>query len=159
MIECITAVALAMVVVSPLAQGETPSLQLSVDGTAFWIGQTEAAARQAIPRGYRFDPREGGWTLRANSGDAQPYLITVTVSKGRVTRVGLNWPAGSSIRMDAYSALLTQALSHGEGCRLTAATNGQGAVIRRIEFSCGERRLISILGDWPMGSTADITLE
>jgi hypothetical protein len=61
--------------------------------------------------------------------------------------------------MDAYSALLAQALSHGESCRLTKATNGQGVVIRRMEFSCGDRRLISILGDWPMGSTADITLE
>jgi hypothetical protein len=159
MIECITAMVLAVVVMSPLAQADAPSAQLSVDGTAFWIGQTEAAARQAIPRGYRLEPREGGWTLRANSGSAQPYLITVTVSKGRVTRVGLNWPVGSSIRMDAYSALLTGALSHGESCRITGATKGQGALIRRMEFSCGDRRLISILGDWPMGSTADITLE
>jgi hypothetical protein len=158
MIECFTAMVLA-VAMSPLAQADAPSAQLSVDGAVFWIGQTEAAALQTIPRGYRLQPSVGGWTLRANSASAQPYLITVTVTKGRVTRVGLNWPAGSSIRMDAYSALLTQALSHVDSCRVTRATNRDNALIRKMEFLCGERRLISVLGDWPMGATADITLE
>jgi hypothetical protein len=117
-------------------------------------------ARTAIPDGYRSEPTEAGWTLRANSGTAQPYFITVAVSKGRVTRVGLNWPVGSSVRMEAYSALLADAFPNGESCQMVPrASKSEGGIIRRMEFSCGVRRLTTTVGDWPMGHTADITLE
>ena len=156
-----TAMVFAVAAMTPHAEASDPrSPRLSVNGAVFWIGQTEEAARKAIPDGSRAEPTEGGWTLRANSGNAQPDFITVAVSKGRVTRVGLNWPVGSTVRVEAYSALLAEAFSNGETCRIISrATRSEGGIIRRMEFLCGARQLTSIVGDWPMGATADITLE
>jgi hypothetical protein len=156
-----TAIAIAVVTINPQVQAsDPPSPMLSVGGLVFWIGQTEEDARKGIPTGYRSEPTDGGWTLRARSASAQPYLINLSVAKGHVARVSFNWPVGSNLRMDAYSALLADAFSHVESCRLISAANeGVGIITRRMEFGCGARRLTSIVGDWPMGATATITLE
>jgi hypothetical protein len=156
-----TAMVLAVAAVTPLAEASDPaSPRLALDGAVFWIGQTEEAARKAIPGGYRSESIEGNWTLRANSANAQPYFIIVAVAKGHVTRVGFNWPVGSSIRKEAYSALLADALANGESCRMVPRTSrSEGGIIRRMEFWCGIRRLTTVVGDWPMGRTASITLE
>jgi hypothetical protein len=156
----LTAMVLSIAAITAHVEASDPTPRLSVGGAVFWIGQTEEVARMAIPDGYRSEPTEGGWTLRANSGNAQPYFIIVAVSKGRVTRVGLNWPVGSSVRMEAYSALLADAFPNGESCQMVPrASKSEGGIIRRMEFLCGVRRLTTTVGDWPMGHTADITLE
>jgi hypothetical protein len=74
--------------------------------------------------------------------------------------VSLHWPVGSTLHADAFAALLGEAFSRGPTCRVASRSDrSEGGIWRRMEFSCGDRRLTSVVGEWPSGPTATITLE
>ena len=136
-------------------------LTLSVDGLVqLWIGMPEVQALGAIPTAYARREIDGGWELRAAESTAQPYFIGLSISSKRLSRVSFNWPVASAVRVEAFFGNVVRALPGAGKCSASSTTSkSEGGYVRRIQYTCGQRRLTAAVGEWSSGPTADITLE